>query len=69
MKKVKNTVPWTYFIGDLVGKEIIGSFYEKELQKNNQKEFSIEKVIKTKGYKLHVKWKGYGKSFNRRIDK
>ena len=46
VKKVKNTVPWTYVISDLNGEEIVGSFYEKELQKNNQKEFRIEKVIK-----------------------
>ena len=29
-------------------------FYEKELQKTNQKEFRIEKVIKRKGNKLYV---------------
>ena len=29
IKKVKNTVPWTYVINDLNGEEIIGSFYEK----------------------------------------
>ena len=46
IKKVKNTVPWTYVINDLNGEEIIGTFYEKELQKTNQKEFRIEKVIK-----------------------
>ena len=34
-------------------------FYEKELQKTNQEEFKIEKVIKKKGNKLYVKWKGY----------
>ena len=45
IKKVKNTVPWTYVINDLNGEEIIGTFYEKELQKTNQKEFRIEKVI------------------------
>ena len=37
------------------GEEIIGTFYEKELQKTNQKEFKIEKVIKRKGNKLYVK--------------
>ena len=29
IKKVKNTVPWTYVINDLNGEEIIGTFYEK----------------------------------------
>ena len=59
MNKVKNTAPWTYVINDLNGEEIIGTFYEKELQKTNKKEFRIEKVIKRKGDKLYVKWKGY----------
>ena len=35
IKEVKNTVPWTYVINDLNGEEIIGAFYEKELQKTN----------------------------------
>ena len=56
VKKIKNTVPWTYVISDLNVEDIIGSFYEKELQENNQKEFRIKKVIKRKGNKLYVKW-------------
>ena len=46
VSKIKNTVPWTYVINDLNGEEITGTFYEKELQKTNQKEFKIEKVIR-----------------------
>ena len=69
IKKVKNTVPWTYVINDLNGEEIIGTFYEKELQKTNQQELRTEKVIKRKWYKLHVKWKGYDSCFNSWIDK
>ena len=42
IKKVKNTVPWTYIINYLNGEEIIGTFHEKELQKTNQKEFRTE---------------------------
>ena len=38
IKEIKNKVPWTYVINDLNGEEIIGTFYEKELQKINQKE-------------------------------
>ena len=60
IKKVKNTVPWTYVINDLNGEEIIGTLYEKELQKTNQEEFRIEKVVKRKGNKIYAKWKGYG---------
>ena len=69
IKKVKNTVPWTYVINDLNGEETTGTFYEKELQKTNQEEFRIEKVIRQKGDKLYVKWKGYDNSLNSWIDK
>ena len=67
--KIKNTVPLTYVISDLNGEEIIGSFYEKELERTNQEEFRIEKVLKRKGNKLYVKWKGYDDSFNSCVDK
>ena len=69
IKKVKNTVPETYNISDLKGKEIAETFYEKELQKTNQKEFTIENVIKRKGDRLSVKWKSYDNLFNSWIDK
>ena len=69
IKKIKNTVPWTYIINDLNGEEIIGTFYENELQKTNEEEFRIEKVIKKKDDKLYVKWKGYDSSFNSWNDK
>ena len=59
VSKIKNTVPWTYVVSDLNGEEITGSFYEKELQKTSQEKFRIEKVLKRKGDKLHVKWNGY----------
>ena len=64
IKKIKNTVAWTHIICDLNGEEIVRSFHEKELQKTNQKEFRIEKMIKRKGNKLYVKCKGYNNSFN-----
>ena len=52
VSKIKNTVPWIYFVSDLSGEKITGSFYEKELQKTSQKEVRIEKVLKRKGEKL-----------------
>ena len=66
--KVKNTVPWTYVINHLNSEEIIGTFYEKEIQKTNKQEFRIEKLIKKKGKKIYVKWIGYDSSFNSLID-
>ena len=38
LKKVKNTVPWTYVINDLNGEEIVGTFCGKELQKTKRVE-------------------------------
>ena len=69
VSKIKNTVPWTYVINDLNGEEIIGCFYEKELQKIGQEEFRIEKVLKRKCDKLYINWKGYNNHFNSWINK
>ena len=59
----------TYVLSDLNGEEIVGRFYEKELQKTNKNEFRVEKVIKRKGNNLYVKWKGHNNSFNSWIEK
>ena len=64
---VKNTVPWMYVISDLKGEKILVKSHKIELKKASQKEFRIAKVIKRKGDKLHVKWKGY--RFSSLIDK
>ena len=68
IKKNKNIIPRTYVISDLKGEESVGTFYEKELQKTNQKEFIIKKVINRKGDKLYVEWKDYNSSFNSWIE-
>ena len=57
-----------YLINDHSGEETVGAFLPKEMQKANQKEFRIEKLIKKKGAKLYVKWKGYNNSFDSWID-
>jgi hypothetical protein len=59
----------TYKIKDLNGEEIKGTFYEQEMQKSTQDTFRIERVLKTKGNKLLVKWMGYSDDFNSWIDK
>ena len=48
VNEIKNTVPWTYAISNLNGEKVIGTFYEKELQKTNQKKFRTEKILKRK---------------------
>ena len=45
-----------------MGKKLLALFM-KRIAKTNQKEFTIEKVIKRKGNKLYFKWKGYDNLF------
>ena len=52
---IKLKIQLCYVINYLNGEEINGSFYEKELQKINQKDFRIQKILKKKGDKLYVK--------------
>ena len=59
----------TYIISNLKEEEIVRTFYEHKLQKTNRKELRIEKVIKRKGDRLYVKWKGYDNLFNSWRDK
>ena len=69
VSKINDTFPWIYKISDLNSEKIAGSFYEKELQKTSQEKIRIEKIIKRKGDKLYVKWKGYNNLFSSWIDK
>ena len=48
---------------------LLEAFMKKKLQKTNQKEFRIEKILERKGDKLYVKCKGYNNSFNSWINK
>ena len=43
IKKVNNTVPWTYVMNDFNGEEILGTFYKKVLQKTNQESLELKK--------------------------
>ena len=47
IKKVKYTRPWINVIEDLNGKQIFGTWYEKELKKESNRNWSIqrEKVV------------------------
>ena len=64
IKKIKKTVSWKYVFNDLNGEEIAETFCKKNREKTSQKEFRIEKVIKRKGDKLYITWKGYDSPFN-----
>ena len=41
IKKIRNNVTWTYVISNRKGEQIFGTFYQKELQKANQKEVRV----------------------------
>ena len=69
IRKIKSIVPRTYVISELNGEPFDGPFYEQELQKTNQEEFRIGKIIKRKRDKLYDKWKGHDNLFNSWIDK
>ena len=67
IKNVKNTFPWSYVIEDFNKEEIFWAYYEWELQKKKikiQAQLRVRKVIKRKGDKLNIQWKGYYNSFN-----
>ena len=62
IKTGKNNVPWTYIKENLQGEKLVRTFCKQELQKTTQTDFRVEKVIKEKGDKLYVKWKGFDNS-------
>jgi hypothetical protein len=67
IRKVKLTNP--YLLKDMNGKDILGGFYEMELQKVKHPDvYLVEKVLKKKGKKLYVKWLGFDESHNTWID-
>ena len=37
IKKVKNTVPWTYIISDLNEEKLVGTFYDKSKSKSKKR--------------------------------
>ena len=69
--KVQKTIPPTYKLKNVLGEEIEGSFYEKELQKSDQEVYRIEKVIRKKKIDgvehALVKWSGYNEKHNQWI--
>jgi len=69
--KVQKTIPVTYKLKDFLGEEIVGTFYEQELQKTSQEIYRVEKIIRKR--KINgvehalVKWSGYGEKYNQWI--
>ena len=69
--KVNKSNVITYQLKDMNDEIIKGIFYEKEVQltKNITGEYIIEKVLKTKGNQMYVKWRGYNNNFNSWVNK
>ena len=69
--KINKSNAITYKIKDLNYEIIKSIFYEKELQKtkNTSGQYIIEKILKTKGNQIYVKWRVYSNNFNSWIDK
>ena len=68
IKRIKNTVPWTYTINNLNGKEIVGNFLKKNRKKQIKKTLELKNQLREKVIS-YIKWEGYNNSFNSRIDK
>ena len=69
--KINKSNVITYQLKDMNNEIIKGIFYEKELQltKNTTGEYIIEKILKTKGNQMYVKWRNYDSSFNSWVNK
>ena len=69
--KINKSNVISYQIKDMNDEIIKGIFYEKELQltKNASDEYIIEKILKTKGNQIYVKWRGYSNNFDSWVNK
>ena len=69
--KINKSNVITYQLKDMDDEIIKGQFYEKELQltKNTTGEYVIEKILRTKGNQIYVKWRVYSNNFNSWTDK
>ena len=69
--KINKSNVISYQLKDMNDEITKGIFYEKELQltKNTTGEYIVEKVLKVKGNKMYVKWRGYNNNFNSWVNK
>lgn len=68
--QVKRTNPTTYILQDEKNNIIQGAFYTEELLKTNFPDvYLVEKVLKTKGDKVYIKWLGFDNTHNSWIKK
>jgi len=68
--KVNKTTPCTFILQDYTGRLIAGGFYTEELRKTKLPEdYLVEKVIRTKGRRVLVRWLGFTDEHNSWINK
>lgn len=70
IKSIQITNPVTYILEDYQGNPIKGGFYEEEIQATKfPNTYLVEKILKTKGDKVYVKWLGFSSQHNSWINK
>lgn len=70
IKSIRITNPTTYLLEDYEGNPIQGCFYREELLPTKYSNiYLIERIIKSKGDKVYVKWLGFSNQHNSWIDK
>lgn len=68
--KINETNPVTYLLKDYNNVEIAGAFYEPELQKVRHPDvYLVEKILKSSGNKVYVKWLGFDSTHNSWVNK
>jgi len=68
--KVNKTTPSTFILQDYTDRPIAGGFYTEELRKTKLPEdYLVEKVIRTKGRRVLVRWLGFTDEHNSWINK
>ena len=69
LKKLKILCRGHILLMILMEQKLLESFTKLNCKKQIKKSLELKKVIKKKGDKLYVKWKGYDSSFINWIDK
>lgn len=63
--RIRKTVPPVYYLRDVEGNDIKGTFYAEELQKTRYPDmYLVEKVLKRQAGKAYVKWLGFSNRHN-----
>ena len=70
INNIRKTNPCVYLLTDVNNSNIQGTFYSQELQKVHYPDiYLVEKVLKSKGNKVYVKWLGFDNRHNSWINK